>query len=270
VIEHVLTVRVRDAWYALDAVACEQVLGDLAWLPLRRGGRAVRGIYFWRRQALPVIDLTEGQGPAAWSMAPRAVIFKSTRQHCALLCEEAREAEPSRTIVKCPHAFGEEGVQVADAIWPLVTPEGVSARISQETASAPAQLAARIGAAVLFQVGPVDIAIPTSLVEQIGTWKGADVLDPRAALELPSYEELTEFEGANRVVVCNVGGRRVGVVANSEIRMVEGTGGHPVSWLSLANDDAPAPTSAVLGWGKRPAILLEESYLAAYLERVHP
>jgi chemotaxis signal transduction protein len=93
--QHVVPIRIRQTWLAIDALCVEQILGQSKWMRVPMTPRPWPGVMAWRGRAVAILDLglfCEG-GDVPWDgTATRHVIARACGCHVAIPVDEVRES----------------------------------------------------------------------------------------------------------------------------------------------------------------------------------
>jgi chemotaxis signal transduction protein len=93
--QHVVPIRIRQTWLALDALCVEQILGQSKWMRVPLAPRAWPGVMAWRGRAVAILDLGLycESGDVPWDgSASRHVIARAHGCSLAIPVDEVRES----------------------------------------------------------------------------------------------------------------------------------------------------------------------------------
>lgn len=93
---HVVPIRIRMTWLALDAACVEQILGQTSWMRVPAAPQEWPGVMAWRGRAVAVLDLglfCEDHTPvSSLPVANRHVIARAHSCCIAIPVDEVRES----------------------------------------------------------------------------------------------------------------------------------------------------------------------------------
>jgi chemotaxis signal transduction protein len=126
------------AWFALDALAVQEITGGRAWVPIPNASPEVPGVIPWRGRAIAVLDISTvvGGGEPLRPDTPRSRIVVVEAARCTLaipvdLVREVHELTPAQ--VRVPHAtrvaHSSSEIDLLGSTMPVLDLESLVARV---------------------------------------------------------------------------------------------------------------------------------------------